>query len=263
MNCLELQIKKAQQKKEKLFCAYVTLGYPNVPFTEKLILALEGVGVDIIELGIPFSDPLADGPTIQESSYHALTNNTKVYDAFNLVSRLRKRGVSVPVVFFSYYNIIFHYGIKPFIKKLKQSGFDGVLCPDLPPEEDECIEKELRENNISLIYLIAPTSSSVRIKMLARKSKGFIYYVSRRGVTGARHDIAKDLSLKVKQIKKNTAKSVLVGFGISDKKQIRTICSLSDGVIVGSAIIDQIKRTKSVAKTAQFVQKLVKEVKSI
>ena len=106
MNCLELHIKKTQQKKEKLFCAYVTLGYPNVSFTEKLILALEGVGVDIIELGIPFSDPLADGPTIQESSYRALTNNTRVYDAFNLVSRLRKKGVSAPIVFFSYYNII-------------------------------------------------------------------------------------------------------------------------------------------------------------
>ncbi len=263
MNCLESRIKKIKKDKKKIFCAYVTLGYPALSFTEKLITEFNKIGVDIIELGIPFSDPLADGPTIQDASFVALKNKTKVCDAFNLVSRLRKKGVTLPIIFFSYYNIIYHYGIKDFVHKLVQNGFDGVLCPDLPPEEDKYFDRQLRKNDLSLIYLIAPTSPHVRMKMLAKKSRGFIYYVSRRGVTGARHDLARDLSVNLKQIKKYTQKSVLVGFGVSDKNQIKTICSVSDGVIVGSAIINEIKKTKSVKKTSLFVKKLVKTIKSI
>ncbi|MBU1862802.1 MAG: tryptophan synthase subunit alpha [Candidatus Omnitrophica bacterium] len=261
MNCLELQIQKSKKRGTKLFCAYVTLGYPNVKFTEQLIPALEEAGVDILELGIPFSDPLADGPAIQEASYVSLMRKTKIQDAFTVVKKMRLRGVTMPIVFFSYYNPIFHIGIKKCAAQLKESGFDGVLCPDLPPDEISSLGGELKKRKLSLIYLIAPTTVPSRIKLIAERSQGFIYYVARRGVTGVHAKIADDLFKNVRQIKRYTRKSVLVGFGVSDEKQIKRILSVSDGVIVGSAIINTIKSTRSVRKTANYVRRLVRAVK--
>ena len=257
MNRIYTKIQANREEGKKIFCAYVTLGFPGVKFTRELIPALEKSGGDILELGIPFSDPMADGPIIQASSAMSLARKTKVKDAFTLVRTLRKQGCEIPVVFFSYYNIIFHYGIKKFVNALCDSGFDGVLCPDLPPEEAEEIEKELRKKNIALIYLITPTTTDKRIAMLAKKSTGFIYYVSRCGVTGVQKSLSENLRTRVKKIKKSTSKSVLVGFGVSNETHVRSISSVSDGVIVGSAIIREIERTKSVKKVASFVKKLV------
>jgi tryptophan synthase alpha chain len=251
-----LEQKKASGK--KLFCAYITLGFPSIGFTEKIIPQLEKTGVDILELGIPFSDPMADGPIIQEAAQHALKNKTHVKDAFTLVRSMRSRGVTLPIVFFSYYNIIHSMGLSRFIASMKKSGFDGLICPDLPPEEDEGLGAALAAEGISMIYLIAPTSSPKRRAFLAKHSRGFVYYVSRAGVTGVQHSLEKGIARNVKEIKKHTTRNVLVGFGVSNIEQVRSIVGSSDGVIVGSAIISTIKKTKSVSKTLKFIKSLAK-----
>jgi len=261
MGMLTTRLKKMQQKKEKLFCAYITLGYPSLSFTRSLIPQLEQVGVDILELGIPFSDPLADGPTIQEASFRSLKKKTNVHDAFTMVKQLRDQGVTIPIVFFSYYNPILKMGTQLFVKALTKSGFDGVICPDLPLGENEQLEAALRKNNIAFIQLVAPTTEKKRLPILSRKSKGFVYYVARRGVTGKQNKIASDLKRNVKSIKQFTKTPVLVGFGVSDKKQVKTIAQMSDGVIVGSAIVDHIGKYANIKKTASFVKRLVDALK--
>jgi tryptophan synthase alpha chain len=255
----KLQATRATGK--KLFCAYITLGFPTLDFTRRIIPQLESHGVDILELGIPFSDPMADGPIIQDAAHRALENKTKVNDAFALVREMRRRGVTIPIVFFSYYNIIHAMGTERFVARLTQSGFDAVLCPDLPPEEDAGLVRALRAGGIAMIYLIAPTTGAERCAYLAKKSRGFIYYVSRRGVTGVQRSLDSAIGANVKAIKKHTQTNVLVGFGVSNARQVRTIADVSDGVIVGSAIIDAIKKTKSVPKTLRFIQSLARGCK--
>ena len=261
MNRLVTCTKDALENKRKLFCAYITLGFPSLKFTEELIPALEMSGVDILELGIPFSDPLADGPVIQDAAYNSLCNGTKINDAFEMVSRLRKKGVVIPVVLFSYYNPILSVGEKAIASKLAKSGFDAVLCPDLPPEHAVTFEGHVREHALSFVYLIAPTSSSKRRNMIVKQSDGFIYYVARKGVTGTGDALASDLKKNVLDIKERTDKAVLVGFGVSSPEHVRYISQFGDGVIVGSAIVKKIKETNSVEKTAAYVKKLVKALR--
>lgn len=261
MNRLQKHVDEQQQKDQKLFCAYATLGYPSVSFTKKLIVYFEKAGVDIFEMGIPFSDPMADGPTIQNASYKSLTKKTTVQDAFSVMKELRKKGLRMPVVFFSYYNLIFHYGIKKFVRDLALCGFDALLCPDLPPEEDVLLQKELTKRKLMLIRLVAPTTAPARIEKVVGKGKGFIYYVSHCGVTGTQRTVAKNIGARVRAIKKHTCTPVLVGFGVSTSKQVRAISRESDGVIVGSAIIKKIEETNNPVKTAAFVKTLVRACK--
>ena len=244
-NRLSQKLKDSAQNKRKLFCAYLTLGYPSLQTTERMILALEKAGTDIIELGFPFSDPLADGPTIQRASFEAIQKGMGLPNAFRLIKSLRKKGLKIPVLFFSYLNPIIHYGISRAIKHLNQSGFDGLIVPDLPPEEGKMWKNWFQKANLSMVYLAAPTTIPSRIKEIARESTGFIYYVSLRGVTGARAKLPADLIEKVKSIKKITAKPVLVGFGVSDSKQAKMICQHADGIIVGSAIVNLLGRGKT------------------
>jgi len=255
---LEKILKAKRKTGKKLFCAYITLGFPTLSFTRSIIPKLESNGVDVLELGIPFSDPMADGPIIQNAAHIALKNKTKIKHAFELVKEMRFKGVTIPIVFFTYYNIIHAMGLKRFVAEIKRSGFDGVLCPDLPPEEDAGLGKALAAQGISMIYLIAPTSRPARLAFLAKKSRGFVYYVSRRGVTGVQQSLDSAIAQNVKAIKKHTDKNVLVGFGVSSREQVREIAQKSDGVIVGSAIIKTIEKTKSVSKTLQFIKKLAK-----
>ncbi len=239
-------------RKGKLFCAYLTLGFPNVKFTEKLFGKLEAAGVDILELGFPFSDPLADGPTIQMASECALRKGVRFCDAFGVMRKARKQGVTLPVLFFSYLNPILHYGIEGFCREAKKSGFDGAIIPDLPIEEGVSVQQIFHQYGLMLVYLVAPTTPPERMKVIAKRSDGFIYYVSVRGVTGARGMIPKDLVSNLRLLKESTRKPVLVGFGVSSGKQARTISAHADGVIVGSAIINQI--SKSQGKTERVVR---------
>ncbi len=240
-NLMTIKINAAKRKKRKLFCVFLTLGYPSVAATERLILSSEKAGVDIIELGFPFSDPLADGPTIQYSSEQALKKHVTIKDAFALVRRLRQKGVKVPIVFFGYFNPVFSYGGKAFARDARSAGMDGLIIPDLPPEEEPKFQKACRKQKLHMVQLVAPTTADSRAKMLVQKSQGFIYYVSLRGVTGARKALPSDLKAHLAKLKRITAKPVLAGFGISTPEQARAISKMSDGVIVGSAVIEHLK----------------------
>jgi tryptophan synthase alpha chain len=201
---------------------------------------------------------MADGPIIQEAAHCSLSENVRIKDAFDMVKDARTSGVTIPILFFSYYNIIYAMGIKKFVQSLKRSGFDGVVCPDLPIEEDEGLLALLEDSGLSFITLIAPTTTPERMKKLASQSRGFIYYVSRRGVTGVQQSLDTAIAKNVKAIKRYTTRDVLVGFGVSTAAHVRTIASASDGVIVGSAIVDTIKKTKSVKKTLAFINSLAR-----
>ncbi len=261
-NRLTQKLKEAKKKSAKLFCAYVTLGYPSLESTKRIIPALEKAGTDILELGFPFSDPLADGPTIQFSSSEAIKNGVKMRHAFQLIKSLRRQGLRIPVIFFSYLNPIMHYGISRFIRQLHQSGFDGLIVPDLPPEEGKMWEGWFRKFNISTIYLAAPTSSKRRLSEIIKRSNGFVYYVSLKGVTGARSAMPADLIKKIKAVKKLSDKPVLVGFGVSHPKQAKVISEHADGIIVGSAIVGAMSQGKKGEATAlSLVSRLIRSMK--
>lgn len=261
-NRLIQKLNESKKKKAKLFCAYVTLGFPSLKATARLVPMLERAGTDILELGFPFSDPLADGPTIQFSSSEAIKKGIKIQDAFQLVKSLRKKGLQMPVVFFSYLNPIMHYGISRFIRQLSQNGFDGLIVPDLPPEEGRMWDPWFRKFNISTVYLAAPTTSPKRLKKIVGHSNGFVYYVSLKGVTGARRRLPNDLFKRVQMIKKISRKPVLVGFGVSYPNQARAIARHSDGIIVGSAIVHQLAKRRGGEKAAlSLVSNLIRSTK--
>jgi len=257
-NLLTTKINEARRKKRKLFCVFLTLGYPSIAATERLILSSAAAGVDILELGFPFSDPLADGPTIQFSSEQALKKNVSISDSFALVKRLRQKGCKIPVVFFGYFNPVFSYGTKAFSRAAKEAGMDGLIIPDLPPEEEPEFQTECRKKDLHVIHLVAPTTADKRMKMLVRKSGGFVYYVSLRGVTGARKALPEDLRAHLLKLKRMTTKPVLAGFGISTPDQARDISRMADGVIVGSAVIEHLKR--GVPAAERFIQKMSQAV---
>ena len=261
-NRLMAKIRAARREKRKLFCAFLTLGYPNVEATEKLIEGFAARGVDLVELGFPFSDPLADGPTIQFSSEEALKKGVKMEDAFRLVKELRKQGVKVPIIFFSYLNPIHHFGIKQFVPDAVRAGFDGLIVPDLPPEEEPELQKQCRKYGFPQIFFISPTTLKKRARMISHRSKGFIYYVSLRGVTGARKAMADDLKACVSRVRRSAKAPVLIGFGVSGPEQARALAKFSDGVIVGSAIVDSLKNSEGdLDRTIHFVSQMIKAIR--
>jgi len=246
--------------KKKVFSIFLTLGFTSLSHTEKMMRLAEAEGVDLIELGFPFSDPLADGPVIQNSSQAALDSGIHFRDATRLMKKLRQSGFQIPVLLFSYFNPIFHRGTKQTVRELKESGFDGFLIPDLPPEEGEEFHRLVKSQGLSLIYFLAPTSHSKRIRLVSQKTDEFIYYVSSRGVTGVRKQLDLDLSQKLKRIRRMTRKPVLIGFGISDAEKAKQASRVAEGVIVGSALIRELQKfgpgSGGMKKTAQFLRRL-------
>lgn len=240
MNRIEKKFQQLKKNKRKAFIAYITAGYPNISVTERLIKEFDRLGVDILELGVPFSDPMADGPVIQDASKAALDKGINLEKIFNMVKRSRA-SCNIPICLMTYYNPVFCYGEAKFCQKSKSSGVDGVIIPDLPPEEAAGFRKSAAQNNLDTIFLLSPTSSPARIKMISAASKGFIYYVSLTGVTGARKTLPPDICRQVKAIKRYTGKPVCVGFGVSQGLQVKEINRFADGVIVGSAIVKKIK----------------------
>ncbi len=220
-------------------------------------------GADIIELGIPFSDPLADGPIIQAASQRALRNGVNLKGIFSLMERLK--GIDIPLVLMGYFNPIFQYGLKDFARDCHRNGIDGVIIPDLPPEEAGLWIGEARRMNLDTIFLIAPTSPPERIRLVARCSRGFIYYVSVTGVTGAREKLPEELELAVKRIKGHSRKPVVVGFGISSPEQAKWVSRFADGVIVGSAIVKIIEENLNhpdlIARAGDFVSSFAKALR--
>ena len=259
MNRIDKRFKELKKRKEKAFIAFITAGYPSLAVTEKLILEFDRIGVDIVELGVPFSDPMADGPVIQEASQYALKKNTQLVDILKLVKRVRKR-INLPICLMTYYNPVFCYGDEKFCRDAALSGVDGVIIPDLPPEEGALYFRSAQRHKLDCILFISPTTSAGRLKKIAALAKGFIYYVSLTGVTGARSALPADLLAKLREIKLATIKPVCAGFGVSTNKQMRDIRKVADGVIVGSAIVKKIrehlKDKDLVNKVAGFVRAL-------
>ena len=263
-NRLESRIRDAQQKGKKIFCAFLTAGYPGMGQTRRMVLELEKAGVDVLELGFPFSDPLADGPTIQYSSQFALERGVSPKAVLRLARDLRREGVKIPMVVFSYLNPIYHYGIEAFMRDAGKAGFDAVIIPDLPPEGEPSLNRACRKYGLKQIFLVAPTTSAKRAIFLAKKSQGFVYYVSTRGVTGARKTAPEEIRSAIAEIHRRTGKSVLIGFGVSSPKQAKKLAGMSQGVIVGSAIIDRIRRGNGKIEPAvRYVRTMVRAVRGI
>ena len=228
----------------KALIAYVTVGYPSIQTTMGIVPALADWGCDIIELGIPFSDPLADGTTIQEASYRALQNGVTPRVCLDTVSQLRTQ-TDVPLVFMTYYNPIVKFGLKEFCQASATAGVDGLVVPDLPVDEGEELGGFAEEYGLDLIYLLAPTSSDERIDLVAQRSRGFVYLVSLTGVTGARDALSADLDGFVSRVRKKTDLPLCVGFGISTPEQAQQVAAVADGVIVGSRIIQLLQESGS------------------
>lgn len=261
MNRIEIKFRQLKKTGRKAFIAFITAGDPNLAATQQLVLNFERAGVDIVELGIPFSDPLADGLTIQASSQRALQKGVTLERIFSLVKKIRETS-DIPVALMTYTNPVFYYGEERFLTQAKQCGVDGLIIPDLPPEEARDLIQSARKKNISLIFFISPTTTKQRMKHIIKASSGFIYYVSLTGVTGAREGIAPLILRQVSLVKKMTNKPICVGFGISNPDQVRKVGQIADGVIVGSAIVKEIARntgkSDSIKKVTNFVSRLSK-----
>ena len=244
-------------KNGKAFIPFITLGDPDLDTTEKIILEMAKNGADIIELGIPFSDPTAEGPVIQEANLRALKGGINTDKVFEFTKKIRSL-VNVSLVYMTYANVIFSYGSEKFISKCKKVGIDGIIVPDVPFEEREEFLPYCEKYGIDFIYLIAPTSNE-RIKMIAKEAKGFIYVVSSLGVTGVRSSITTDISSIVKSIKEETDVPCAIGFGIQTPDQAKEMAKSSDGVIVGSKIIKLLHENE--AEAPSVIGKYVKEMK--
>lgn len=262
-NRIDQKFRELKKQGCKAFIPYVTAGYPNLSVTEKLVLEFAQNDADIIEIGIPFSDPMADGPTIQQSSQQALDEGVTLNGIFDLVKKVRARN-DVPLALMTYYNPVFHFGEEKFVKKARACGVDGLIIPDLPPEEARSLLKIARREKISLIFFLAPTTTEARMKKILKYAGGFVYFVSVAGVTGARRSLPAGLAAKVKKAKSFSRVPVCVGFGISTPEQARTLAAGADGVIVGSAIIKVITQNQGkkdlVQKAGRLVARLSKSL---
>jgi tryptophan synthase alpha chain len=263
MNRIEQKFQFLKTQKRKAFIAFMTAGDPDLTKTEELVKAFEKAGVDIIELGIPFSDPLADGPTIQASYFRALKKGTTVKKIIETVKRIRLK-TSIPIALMTSYNPILRFGEEKFVKACADAGVDGLIIPDLPPEEAKTLRQSAERYDIATIFFVAPTSQDERIRANAKASSGFVYYVSLTGITGTQKAVPKSVIKQINHIKHFTQKPVCAGFGISTVQQVKEIGSAADGVIVGSAIVKKIEECRGqrdlVGMVTRYVRSLVKSL---
>jgi tryptophan synthase alpha chain len=261
MSRIKNTFNRLKKKNETALIPYVMAGDPDLATTKTLILEMEKAGCDIIELGAPFSDPLADGPTIQKAAIRSLRNHTSIADVLGLVADVRKTS-KIPLILMTYYNLIFHYGEEKFVNDAIAAGLDGVILPDLPPEEAGTLIPLAKKAGLDTIFLLAPTSTDERIKLVCKLSQGFVYYVSLTGVTGARAGgVQSSVAVSLHKIKQVTDKPVAVGFGISSPDQAAQVAQWgADGVIVGSALVKVIEENTGspelITKAAAFVKAL-------
>jgi tryptophan synthase alpha chain len=259
MGRIENRFSELRTRGERALVPFVSAGDPNLPTTEALLLAIAEAGADLIEIGVPFSDPLAEGPTIQRSSERALRSGTTLRGVLRLVKNLRSK-IEQPLVLMGYANVFLAMGEKNFAAAAKEVGVDGVITVDLPPEEGELFFDSLIECEVDPILLASPTTSEARLAALAEKTRGFLYYVSLTGVTGARKEMAAGLEEAVLRIRRISDVPVCVGFGVSTPEQVSEIGRFADGVVVGSALVDRIEAAETpgpaVASVSEFVTKL-------
>jgi tryptophan synthase alpha chain len=249
------QITEIFKGRHKALVAYITVGYPDINATPHIAQALAESGSDIIELGIPFSDPLADGATIQKASYQALQNGTTPKICLEVAEEIRKK-IKTPLVFMTYYNPVLNYGLEAFCRNCGTAGINGLIVPDLPPEEGADLETIARKHDIDLIYMLAPTSTEKRIREAGKRSRGFIYLVSLTGVTGAREELPPEIEDFVKKVREKAKQPLCVGFGISSAEQAKRVAATADGVIVGSRLIQLIEEDATLGSLKAFVTSL-------
>jgi tryptophan synthase alpha chain len=224
---------------------FIPAGYPDLATTAAVLPALEAAGASLVEVGIPFSDPIADGPTIQEAFNVALTRNkVKLADVFRTVAEARP-GVSIPLVAMVSFSIVYRYGVERFARAAKEAGFDGLILPDLPPPEAQAVVDQVRAAGLETILLVAPTTTPQRRQEIARLSSGFVYYLSVAGITGERDQLPADLAANVTNLRSLTDRPVCVGFGISNAPHVAQLAQVADGAIVGSAIVRRMKQHES------------------
>ena len=264
MSRIDLTFKRLRKKGQTALIPFIVVGDPDLAATEALIVRMAENGADIIELGVPYSNPFADGPVIQAAHQRALQNGVNLREVFYFVKRLKE--IKIPLILMTYFNPVFYYGLRNFAEGCGESEIGGVIIPDLPPGETGAWIKEARKSKLGTIFLIVPNMSIQKIKWVSRRSRGFIYYASRNDVTGIRKKLPEDLEFAVKRVKENTKKPVAVGFGISTPEQAKMISHFADGVIVGSAIIKIIEESFNcsnlVTRVGNFISSLAKAVKS-
>ena len=260
MNRIERVFEALRKEGRKALVAYITAGDPDLETTRNLILAMEAAGVDIIEVGVPFSDPTADGPAIQAASQRSLKSGTTLPGILDMIASLR-RSSEIPVVLFGYYNPIFIYGNKRFAERAARAGVDGVLVVDLPYEESWELRRFTDPLEISFISLIAPTSGMERIRRIAEKGSGFLYYISITGITGTKEPDPADIEKDVRSIRELTNLPIVVGFGISTAEQARQIAPAADGIVVGSAFVRLIEEHGGSPNLIPAVSNFAAEIK--
>ena len=258
-NRIDVRLREATAAGKTVLAPFVTIGFPDVDTSVAVAEALLESGGDLLELGVPFSDPLADGPTVQKTSFRALEQGVNLGTCLGAVRRLRARGIEAPLVLMGYFNPFLRYGLSEFVRDAADAGVDGVIVPDLPPEEAGPLNEFCRSNDVYLIPLLAPTSTDDRILQACKQAKGFIYCVSLTGVTGAREELQSGIEALVARIRRHTDLPVLVGFGVSKREHVEAIAQFADGAVFASALLDAIDRgpPDRAAQTARaFVKRL-------
>jgi len=251
-----------KQQQTKGIIPFITAGDPDLATTEQLLVTLSRAGATLIELGVPFSDPMADGPVIQRASERALKRSFGLQDILDTAARARKQ-VDTPIILFSYFNPLLQFGLQRLAQAVKDAGLDGVLVTDLTPEESGLIEAELRAHDLDMIFLVAPTSTDERLRLVAEHATGFIYAVSRAGVTGTRETVSVEAEKLVNRMRQFSSLPVAVGFGISNAAQVADVHRYADAVVVGSAIVAEMERLEAspelVERIGNFLKTLIKQ----
>src|SRR5882672_1939504 len=264
MNRIDERFARLKQDGRKGFIVYIGAGDPDLKTTRTLASMFDEVGVDVLELGIPFSDPLADGIVNQLAAQRGLESGTTPPRVLQTVAEIR-RGSQIPIVLYIYYNLLHHYGVEKFIKDAAAAGVDGLLVLDLPPEESANYETIMAQAKLSVIYLVAPTTPDDRIEFIVKRGSGFVYYVSREGVTGMQQKVAQNIAEMTGKIRTHTKLPVAVGFGISTPEQAKGVAACADAVVVGSAIVNEVARhgktPELVSRVSAFTKSLIEAVK--
>ena len=261
MSRIDETFARLRARGERALVAYLMAGDPSLADTERLVVEAERRGADLLELGVPFSDPLADGPVVQRAGVRALVAGASLPRVLETVATLRAR-VRLPLVLMTYYNPVLAFGLKSFARTAVDVGADGIIVPDLPYEEGDPLRAEAEPAGLDVIQFVAPTSTPARVKTIARLSRGFIYVVSVTGVTGERRDVPKDLEAQVRTLRLVTTTPVCVGFGVSTPEQVAAVGRVADGVIVGSAIVRAVEQHAGTTALAQKVGDVIAALKA-
>lgn len=266
MNRISERFERLKREKKKGFVVYIGAGDPNLSATRDLALGFDRIGVDVLELGVPFSDPLADGLVNQLAAQRGLESGTTPMKVLETVSEIRKTS-RIPVVLYIYYNLLHRCGVEEFIARSARAGVDGLLVLDLPPEESGNYEALMNRHGLATIYLVAPTTPEDRIELIVKRGTGFIYYVSREGVTGMQSTLARNIGDMTAKIRAHTNLPIAVGFGISNPQQARDVAQHAEAIVVGSAVVNQIathgKTGELVTKVTEFTRQMVDAVKAL